>query len=56
MKNLIFSTPLILLIILTISNCEKSNNNHLKDYVYTKDPAFSYEIVQIDSAKSWKEY
>ena len=56
MKTLIFSTPLIILIILTISNCVKSNNNHLKDYVYTKDPAFSYEIVQIDSAKSWKEY
>ena len=56
MKNLIFSTPLIILIILTISNCEKSNNNHLKDYVYTKDPAFRYEIVQIDTAKSWKEY
>ena len=46
----------ILLLFITISSCDNSDNNHLKEYVYKKDPAFRYEIVETFSGDGWKEY
>ena len=46
----------ILFLFITISSCDNNGNNHLKEYVYKKDPAFRYEIVETFSGDGWKEY
>ena len=55
-KKLVFNIPFILFLIITISSCEKNDNNQLKKYVHKKDSAFKYEIVETFSADTWKEY
>jgi len=55
-KKLVFNISFIFFLIITISSCKKSDNNQLKEYVHKKDSAFIYEIVEILSADTWKEY
>ena len=55
-KKLVFNISFILFLIITISSCEKSDNDQLKQYVHKKDSAFKYEIVETLSADTWKEY
>ncbi|MAM64666.1 MAG: PhoPQ-activated pathogenicity-like protein PqaA type [Candidatus Marinimicrobia bacterium] len=55
-KKLVFNIPFILFLIITISSCEKNDNNQLKEYVHKKDSAFKYEIVETLSTDTWKEY
>ena len=55
-KKSVFNIPFILILIITISSCEKNDNNQLKEYVHKKDSAFKYEIVETFSADTWKEY
>jgi PhoPQ-activated pathogenicity-related protein len=55
-KKLVFNISFILFLIITISSCEKSDNDQLKEYVHKKDSAFKYEIVETLSADTWKEY
>ena len=55
-KKSVFNIPFILVLIITISSCEKNDNNQLKEYVHKKDSAFKYEIVETFSADTWKEY
>ena len=49
-KKLVFNISFILFLIITISSCEKSDNDQLKEYVHKKDSAFKYEIVE-----NWSE-
>ena len=55
-KQLTINISYILFLFVTISSCDNSGNNHLKEYVYKKDPAFRYEIVETFSGDGWKEY
>jgi len=55
-KNLTINISYILFLFITISSCENSDNNHLKEYVYKKNPAFKYEIIDTFYGDGWKEY
>ena len=55
-KNLTINISYILFLFITISSCENSDNNYLKEYVYKKDPAFKYEIIDTFYGDGWKEY
>ena len=55
-KQLTINISYILFLFITISSCDNNGNNHLKEYVYKKDPAFRYEIVETFSGDGWKEY
>jgi len=55
-RKLVFIISFNFIVIIIISSCRQTDNNHLKEYVYAWDPAFRYEIIDTLYAETWKEY